>query len=89
MTVPGLANKETMTFRGQLESLEAVLVDIVSEVKYHRRQIEIIKAEKDTTGAVLGMNIVQAKNTVLNSEFKTQEEIKRNHRRQEKETQNL
>lgn len=42
-----------MTFRGQLESLENVLIDIVSELKYHRRQIEIIAAEKETSGAVM------------------------------------
>ena len=57
-SVPGLVGKENMTFRGQLESLESVLIDIVSEIKYHRRQIEIIKAEKETSGAVLQMNIV-------------------------------
>ena len=60
--VPGLIGKETMTFRGQLESLESVLNDIVSELKYHRRQVEIIGAEKETSGAVLQMNIVKAKN---------------------------
>ena len=49
----GMAGKESMTFRGQLESLEQVLIDIVSEIKYHKRQVEIVKAEKDTTGAVL------------------------------------
>ena len=36
-TVPGLIGKESMTFRGQLESLENVLIDVVSELKYHRR----------------------------------------------------
>ena len=61
-----------MTFRGQLESLEKVIIDIVSELKYHRRQIEIISAEKDTSGAVVQMNIVQAKNSVLNDEHKLQ-----------------
>ena len=74
-----------MTFRGQLESLENVLLDIVSELKYHRRQIEIVSAEKETTGAVLQMNIVKAKNSVLNNEYKLQEEIKRNNKTQEKE----
>ena len=59
-----------MTFRGQLESLENVLLDIVSELKYHRRQIEIVSAEKETTSAVLQMNIVKAKNSVLNNEYK-------------------
>ena len=73
-----------MTFRGQLESLEQVLIDIVSEIKYHRRQVEIVKAEKDTTGAVLQMNIVKNKNASLNEEYKLGGEIKRQHGDQEK-----
>ena len=73
----GLQGKETMTFRGQLEALENVLIDIVSEIKYHRRQVEIVKAEKETTGAVLQMNIVKNKNSALNEEYKLGEEIKR------------
>ena len=36
-TVLGLQGKEQMTFRGQLEALEQVLIDVVSEIKYHRR----------------------------------------------------
>lgn len=48
----GANGGETMTFRGNLEMLEKVLIDVVSELKYHRRQIEIISAEKDTSGAV-------------------------------------
>ena len=73
-----------MTFRGQLEALEHVLIDIVSEIKYHRRQVEIVKAEKDTTGAVLQMNIVKNKNSSLNEEYKLAEEIKRSSGDQEK-----
>ena len=67
-----------MTVRGNLEMLEKVLIDVVSELKYHRRQIEIISAEKDTSGAVQYMNIVKAKNSALNDEFKLASEIKRN-----------
>ena len=88
-TVLGLVGKETMTFRGQLESLETVLLDMVSEIKYHRRQIEIIKAEKETTGAVLQMNIVQNKNQILNEEYKLAQQIKQNNRKQNKEFENL
>ena len=73
-----------MTFRGQLESLEQVLIDIVSEIKYHKRQVEIVGAEKDTTGAVLQMNIVKSKNASLNEEYKLGEEIKRQNGDQEK-----
>lgn len=84
MQTLGLVNRENMTFRGQLESLEQVLIDVVSEIKYHRRQVEIIKAEKDTTGAVLQMNIVKSKNTSLNEEYKLAEEIKRQSSNQNK-----
>ena len=69
MEVLGIS-KENFTVRGHLEALEGVLVDMVSELKYHRQQVEIISAEKDTVGAVLAMNIAQAKNAVLNEECK-------------------
>ena len=51
-------------------------------MKYHRHQVGIINAEKDTSGAVAEMNIVQAKNAVLNSEFRLEQEIKRADRQQ-------
>lgn len=46
------------------------MVDIVSELKYHNQQLSILSAEKDTTGAVIQMNIAQAKNSVLSEELK-------------------
>ena len=58
-----------------------MLIDVVSEIKYHRRQLEIIKAEKDTAGAVQQMNIVNAKNSVLSDEYKLCEQIKKQNRR--------
>ena len=60
------------------------MLDIVSEIKYHKRQVEIVKAEKDTAGAVLQMNIVKSKNASLNEEYKLGEEIKRSNEDQEK-----
>ena len=62
-----------------------MLIDVVSEIKYHRRQIDIIKAEKDTAGAVVQMNIVNTKNTILNEEYKMCEKIKQSDRKQDKE----
>lgn len=56
--------------RGHLDSLEAVLNDMVTELKYHQQQVAIVAAEKDTAGAVLQMNIVNAKNSILNEEFR-------------------
>ena len=66
-----------------------MLIDVVSEIKYHRRQIDIIKAEKDTAGAVVQMNIVNTKNTILNEEYKMCEKIKQSNRKQDKEYEKL
>jgi hypothetical protein len=52
--------------RGHLDDLERVINDMVSELKYHRQQVGITAAEKDTVGAVLQMNIVKEKNASLN-----------------------
>lgn len=46
-------DKDAITLRGNLEVLEHVLLDIVSEFKYHKQQISIISAEKDTSGAIV------------------------------------
>lgn len=46
-------DKDNITLRGNLEVLEHVLVDIVSELKYHKQQVSIISAEKDTSGAII------------------------------------
>lgn len=86
MNLPG---KEEMTFRGKLESLEQVLIDVVAEIKYHRRQLEIISAEKDTTGAILQMNIVKNRNASLNEEYKLAEEIKRMNGNQERDFEKI
>lgn len=70
-------DRENVTLRGNLENFEKVLVDINSELKYHRQQLSIISAEKDTSGAVVQMGIAQAKNSVLSDELKNQHEMKR------------
>ncbi len=56
--------------RGHMDQLENVINDMITELKYHRQQVGITSAEKDTAGAVLQMNIVQTKNNVLNEQYK-------------------
>jgi len=69
--------KDGFSLRGHLEQLEDAIVEMVSELKYHRQQVGIISAEKDTSAAVAELNILQAKNAVLNCEYKLEQEIKR------------
>lgn len=75
--------------RGHLDSLELVLNDMVTELKYHQQQVAILSAEKDTAGALLQMNIVQARNAVLNEEYKCRQELKREDETQRKQYEKL
>lgn len=75
--------------RGHLDSLEAVLNDMVTELKYHQQQVAIVAAEKDTAGAVLQMNIVNAKNSILNEEFRNRQDINRDNEQQQKAYEKL
>lgn len=70
--------------RGHLDALEGVLNDCITEMSYHVRQNQITCAEKDTSGAILCMNVVKAHNTVLNEEHKTRQESKKNRDAQQK-----
>lgn len=54
----GDKEKAQFTMRGHMDDLEKVINDMVTELKYHRQQVAITSAEKDTAGAVLMMNIV-------------------------------
>lgn len=51
--IGGDRNKEQFTMRGQLDCLESVLNDMITELKYHSQQVQIVSAEKETSGAIL------------------------------------
>lgn len=82
--IGGDKTKEQFTMRGHLDSLELVLNDMVTELKYHQQQVEILSAEKDTSGALIQMHIVKTANNLLNDEYKTRQEIKRENGQQAK-----
>jgi hypothetical protein len=75
--IGGDKNKEQFTMRGHLDSLELCLNDMVTELKYHQQQVQILSAEKDTAGALLEMGLVQARNNCLNEEHKIRQELQR------------
>ena len=62
--------KEQFTMRGHLDNLESIINTMLTELSYHDRQVQILSAEKETSGAVLHMNVCQMNNAVLNDEYK-------------------
>jgi hypothetical protein len=44
------------------------MTDILTEIKYHRQQVGIVKSEKETLDSVLSMKIEDVRKTVKNEE---------------------
>lgn len=63
--------------------------DILTEIKYHRQQVTIIRGEKDTLDTVLNMKIADTKKSVQNDEARVRADMERSRKTQKQETQRL
>ena len=45
------------SLRGNIEQLENKIADIITEISYHRQQLQIVKSEAETSNQVLNMKI--------------------------------
>jgi hypothetical protein len=61
----------------------------LTEIKYHRQQVTIIRGEKDTLDTVLNMKIADTKKSVQNDEARVRADMERSRKTQKQETQRL
>lgn len=61
----------------------------MTEIKYHRQQVTIIRGEKDTLDTVLNMKIADTKKSVQNDEARVRADMERSRKTQKQETQRL
>ena len=57
------------SLRGTIESLEGKIADVVSEISYHRQQLQIVKSESETSNQLLNMKIDEMRGRI---EFESQ-----------------
>ena len=53
------------------------LTDILTEIKYHRSQVTIIRGEKETLDTVLNMKIADTKKSIQNDENRVRMDMDR------------
>lgn len=56
------------------------LSDILTEIKYHRQQVTLVRSEKDTMESVLGMKIADTKKSVLNDAARVRHDMEKSRR---------
>jgi hypothetical protein len=80
---------EPISVKGHLHDLENKLSDILTEIKYHRSQVGMVRSEKDTLESVLTMKIQDTKKSVQNDETRVRNDMERSRKTQKTETQRL
>jgi hypothetical protein len=68
---------EAISVKGHLHELENKLSDILTEIKYHRSQVQIIRGEKETLDTVLNMKIADTKKSIQNDETRVRMDMER------------
>ncbi len=61
----------------------------MTEIKYHRQQVTIVRGEKDTLETLLTMRITDTKKSLLNDEVRVRGDIERARKTQKTETNRL
>ena len=60
------------SLRGTIENLEGQINDIITEITYHRQQLQIVKSESETANQVLNMKIDEMRGRTEFEEHKIQ-----------------
>lgn len=67
-------------FPNLMTVIQNKLSDILTEIKYHRQQVTLVRSEKDTMESVLGMKIADTKKSVLNDAARVRHDMEKSRR---------
>ncbi|EGR31587.1 phosphoesterase family protein, putative [Ichthyophthirius multifiliis] len=77
------------SLKGKLMSLEEMIKGIAEEMNFHKKEVQILKSEKDTLQSVLSMKTQDVKKTLTNELTRIEEEMKRHFAHQKAENARL
>ncbi|CAK73612.1 unnamed protein product (macronuclear) [Paramecium tetraurelia] len=77
------------SLKGKLMGLEETIKGIQDEMNFHKKEVQILKSEKDTLESVLSMKTQDVKKTLTNELMRIEEEMKRHFAHQKAENSRL
>mmetsp|Transcript_12717 Transcript_12717/g.17130 ORF Transcript_12717/g.17130 Transcript_12717/m.17130 type:complete len:110 (-) Transcript_12717:235-564(-) len=69
----------TSNLKGKLTSLEDMIKQLAEELNFHKREVQVLRSEKDTLESVLTMKTQEVRKALTNENFKVEEEMKRHY----------
>jgi predicted RNase H-like nuclease (RuvC/YqgF family) len=79
----------TSNLKGKLMSLEELIKSLAEELNYHKREVQMLRAEKETLESVLTLKTQEVRKALTNENFKVEEEMKRHYAHQKAENSRI
>ena len=79
------SNANTANLKGKLSALEEMILQLGDELQYHKKEVQVLRSEKETLESVLTMKTQDVRKTLTNENFKVEEEMKRHYSHQKAE----
>ncbi|OMJ79987.1 hypothetical protein SteCoe_19858 [Stentor coeruleus] len=85
----GLGGTGSASLKGKLLSLEELVRSITEEMNFHKKEVQILRSEKDTLENVLNMKINDVRKSLMNEIARVEDEMKRHFAHQKAENSRL
>ena len=83
------SNNNTANLKGKLQALEEMILQLADELQYHKKEVQVLRSEKETLESVLTMKTQDVRKTLTNENFKVEEEMKRHYSHQKAENSRI
>ena len=66
-----------------------MILQLADEMQYHKKEVQVLRSEKETLESVLTMKSQDVRKTLTNENFKVEEEMKRHYAHQKAENSRI
>ena len=66
-----------------------MILQLADELQYHKKEVQVLRSEKETLESVLTMKTQDVRKTMTNENFKVEEEMKRHYTHQKAENSRI
>jgi chromosome segregation ATPase len=82
-------NSGSASLKGKLSSLEELVRSITEEMNFHKKEVQLLRSEKDTLEKVLDMKVSDVRKSLMNEISRVEDELKRHLAHQKAENSRL
>jgi chromosome segregation ATPase len=81
--------KDTSNIKGKIGTLEEMIKSLAEELNYHKKEVQVLRSEKETLESVLSLKTQEVRKALTNENFKVEEEMKRHYAFQKAENSRI